>query len=121
MWKVLTAIVQATSLFLYISASAQPAPDAQAILKKVNETYLNLKSYHFEYKTVIDSKTERDGLTSTTRDERLSRITAVRPDRIRVETQDSLSSVLFIADGHTVWLYSSLLNAYTKRAPGTVD
>ncbi|MBO0725456.1 MAG: redoxin domain-containing protein [Blastocatellia bacterium] len=121
MWKVPTAVVQATILFLYISASAQPAPDAQAILKKVNETYRNLKSYQFEYKTVSGSRTERNGLTATTHNESLSRITAVRPDRIRVETQDSLSSVLFIADGHTVWLYSSHLNAYTKRAPGTVD
>ncbi|HEY7180500.1 MAG TPA: DUF2092 domain-containing protein, partial [Blastocatellia bacterium] len=121
MWKVLTAVVQATILFLYISASAQPAPDAQAILKKINETYRNLKSYQFEYKTVIDLRTERDGLTSTQHNESMSRITAVRPDRIRVETQDSLSSVLFIADGHTVWLYSSQMNAYTKRAPGTVD
>ena len=121
MRKVLTALVQATILFLSISASAQPTPDAQAILNKVNETYRNLKSYQFEYKTVSDSKTERDGLTSTMRDERLSRITVVRPDRIRVETQDSHSSVVFIADGNTVWLYSSQLNAYTKRAVGRVD
>jgi thiol-disulfide isomerase/thioredoxin/outer membrane lipoprotein-sorting protein len=121
MRKVLTALVQATILFHSISASAQPTPDAQAILNKVNETYRNLKSYQFEYKTVSDSKTERDGLTSTMRDERLSRITVVRPDRIRVETQDSHSSVVFIADGNTVWLYSSQLNAYTKRAAGRVD
>jgi peroxiredoxin/outer membrane lipoprotein-sorting protein len=121
MWKVLTAIVQGTILFLSISASAQTPPDAQAILKKVNETYRNLKSYHFEYKTVSDAKTEREGLTSTTHSESLSRITAVHPERIHVETQDSYSSVLYIADGQTVWMYSSQLNAYTKRAPGTVD
>ena len=90
MWKVLTALVQATILSLSISAGAQTTPDAQAILKKVNETYRNLKSYRFEYKTVSDSKTEREGLTSTTHNESLSRITAVRPDRIHVETQDSL-------------------------------
>ncbi|MGH9766900.1 MAG: redoxin domain-containing protein [Blastocatellia bacterium] len=78
MWKVLTALVQATILFLSISASAQTTPDAQGILKKVNETYRNLKSYQFEYKTVSDSKTERAGLTSTTHNESLSRITAVR-------------------------------------------
>jgi thiol-disulfide isomerase/thioredoxin/outer membrane lipoprotein-sorting protein len=121
MWKILTALVQATILFLSISASAQTTPDAQAILKKVNETYRNLKSYQFEYKTVSDSKTEREGLTSTTHFESMSRITAVRPDRVHVETRDSHSSVLFIADGQTVWLYSSQLNAYTKRAAGTVD
>ena len=121
MWKVLTALVQGTILFLSISASAQTPTDAQAILKKVNETYRNLKSYQFEYKTVSDSKIEREGLTSSTHDERLSRITAVRPDRIRVETQDSHSSVIFVADGQTVWMYSSQLNAYTKRASGRVD
>ena len=55
MWKVLTALVQATILSLSISAGAQTTPDAQAILKKVNETYRNLKSYRFEYKTVSDS------------------------------------------------------------------
>jgi thiol-disulfide isomerase/thioredoxin/outer membrane lipoprotein-sorting protein len=120
MWKVLTAL-QATILFLSISASAQPMRDPLAILKKVNETYRNLKSYQFEYKTVSDSKTEREGLTSSMHDERLSRITAVRPDRINVETQDSHSSVRFIADGQTVWLYSSQLNAYTKRASGKED
>src|SRR2546428_5198403 len=114
MWKVLTALVQARILFLSISAGAQTPPDAQAILKKVNETYRNLKSYQFEYKTVSDLKTEREGLTSTTSDESLSRITAARPNRIRVETQDSHSSALFIADGKIVWLYSSQLNAYTK-------
>jgi len=121
MWKVLTALVQGTILVLSISASAQTPPDAQAILKKVNETYRDLKSYQFEYKTVSDSKAERNGLTSTTHSERLSRITAVRPDRIRVETQDSYSSVLLIANGQTVWIYSSQLNAYTKRSPRTVD
>jgi peroxiredoxin/outer membrane lipoprotein-sorting protein len=121
MCKVLTALVQATILFLSISASAQPTPDPHAILKKVNEAYRNLKSYQFEYKTVSDSKTERDGMTSTMRDERLSRITAVRPDRIHVETKDSHSSVIFIANGQTVWMYSSELNAYTKRASGSVD
>src|SRR5215470_7190814 len=99
MWKILTALVQATILFLSISASAQTTPDAQAILKKVNETYRNLKSYQFEYQTVSDSKTEREGLISTTHNESLSRITAVHPDRVRVETRDSHSSVLFIADG----------------------
>src|SRR5262245_28137414 len=121
MWKVLTALVQGTILVLSISASAQTTPDAQAILKKVNETYRDLKSYQFEYKTVFDSKTERNGLTSVTHNESLSRITAVRPDRINVEAQDSHSSVLFIANGQTAWLYSSHLNAYTKRAVGAVD
>ena len=121
MWKVLTAPVPAIILFLSLSASAQPTRDAHTILKKVNETYRNMKSYQFEYKTISDSKTEREGLTSSMRDERLSRITAVRPDRIHVETQDSHSSVVFIADGQTVWLYSSQLNAYTKRASGKVD
>src|SRR5262245_694672 len=120
MCKALTAL-QATILFLSISASAQPNPDAQSILKMVNETYRNLKSYQFEYKTVSDSKTEREGLTSTLGDERLTRITAVRPNRIHVETQDSHSSVIFIADGQTIWMYSSQLNAYTKRASGKVD
>ena len=45
----------------------------------------------------------------------------VCPDRIRVETQVTHSSVVFITDGNTVWLYSSQLNAYTKRAVGRVD
>lgn len=121
MCKVLTALVQATILLLSISASAQPMRDPHAILKKVNETYRNLKSYQFEFKTVSDSKTEREGLASSMRDERLNRITAVRPDRIRVETQDSHSSALLIADGQTVWMYSSQLNAYTKQASGKVD
>jgi outer membrane lipoprotein-sorting protein/thiol-disulfide isomerase/thioredoxin len=121
MRNVLTAHVPATILFLSISASAQPGPDAQTILKKVNETYRNLKSYQFEYKTVSETKTERDGLTSTMRDEKLSRITVVRPDRIRMETKDSHSSAFFIADGKTVWEYSSELNAYTKQAAGRVD
>lgn len=121
MRKVQTALVLATILFLSISASAQPTHNAHTILKRVNETYRNLKSYQFEYKTVSESKTEREGLTSSMREERLSRITAVRPDRIRVETQDSHSSVIFIADGQTVWLYSSQLNAYTKRASGRLN
>jgi hypothetical protein len=67
MWKVLTAPVPAIILFLSLSASAQPTRDAHTItiLKRVNETYRNMKSYQFEYKTVSDSKTEREGLTST--------------------------------------------------------
>src|SRR5215470_9161034 len=121
MRKVLTALVQASTLFIYISASAQTTPDAQDILKKVNDTYRNLKSYQFEYTTVSDSKTEREGLTSTTHVESRNRITAARPNRINVETKDASSTTTFIADGQTVWLYSSQLNAYTKRASGTVD
>ncbi len=121
MWKFLTVLVQATILFLSISASAQTTPDAQEILKKVNETYRNLKSYSFEYKTVFESTTEREGLTSTTHNESLSRITAVRPNRLRAETKDSNSTALLIADGQSVWMYSSQMNAYTKQAAGTVD
>src|SRR5215510_6493143 len=121
MCKVLTAVVQATILFLSISASAQTTPDAQAILKKVNETYRNLKNYQFEYKTVTESKTEREGLMSSTHNESRCKITALRPDRIQAEQQDSHSSVTFVSDGQSAWMYASDLNAFTKRPAGTVE
>src|SRR5262245_24795914 len=122
MCKALAAIcVQTMVLFLSISASAQTTPDAQAILRKVNETYRNLKSFQFEYKTVSESKTEREELTSSSHTANRSRIAALRPDRIHAEVQDASSSVTFVADGQSVWMYSSELNAFTKRAAGTVD
>lgn len=122
MCKIVTAVaVQTIVLFLSVSAGAQTAPDAQTILKKVNDTYRDLKSFQFEYKTVSESKSEREGLTASTHNESRSRITALRPDRIHAETQDAHMSVMFVSDGQSAWMYSSELNAYTKRPAGTVD
>src|SRR5262245_49025912 len=100
MYKILTAVaVWVLFQSLSLSAGAQTTPDAQAILKKINETYRNLKSYHFEYNTVNETEKEREKLTFTSHYERRGRVTAVRPNRMYFEQKSPDSTVIFAADG----------------------
>jgi cytochrome c biogenesis protein CcmG, thiol:disulfide interchange protein DsbE len=102
-------------------ASQTTAPDAKAILKQVAETYKNLRSYHFEGRYTWEHTTEAMGLKDKTNREELFVNAAIKPDRTRIESKNTIFSVTTVSDGKTNWVYAPAANEYTKTDKGSVN
>ena len=97
---------------------SQDQMEPQALLKKVSETYKNLKRYHFEGVTVMESKAGEGQVRSESRSEETFSIAAVKPDRMRGEMRSPTFSLLTVSDGRTDWVLASATNQYTKKPAG---
>lgn len=96
------------------SVSQTAAPDAKALLRRVAETYKNLRSYHFEGRHTTEQVIESMGLKDETKREELFVIAAIKPDRSRIESKSIQFSVTSVFDGKTKWVYTPGANEYTK-------
>ncbi len=95
---------------------SQPsALDAKAILKQVVETYKNLKSYHFEGRYTTEQRIEAFGVKDEMRREELFVAAAVKPDRSRLESNNTTFTSTSVVNGKTKWVYAPGPNEYTKR------
>ena len=104
-------------LFLLTSTSlSQERDEARGILKKVAETYRNLKSYYFESNIVVHVKR---GQTQVTIDSPIV-LAAVRPDKMRMEIKRSpmMLDWVVISNGSTTWEFIPTRNEYTKKSGG---
>src|SRR3989442_1214956 len=88
----------------------QTAGDAVQLLKRVSETYRNLKSCHFEGVTRV--RTQSSSVQHLL--ETPFVVAAVRPSLLRVETKNSLTAMLTVSDGETTWNYMPRIHEYTR-------
>jgi thiol-disulfide isomerase/thioredoxin len=89
-------------------APGQTGPD---ILKKVSETYRELKTYHFEAQVVSESVSESNESRS-----RSTRISAAKaPNLRRIETKGGQTAAARIFDGETVWEYRPGPNQFARQ------
>jgi outer membrane lipoprotein-sorting protein len=96
---------------LMAMAGAGAAQDATGILNRTAESYRHIQSWDIEQSVVAETRG-----AAASRTERRERY-AVVEGKHRWEQGDRLS----IADGQSVWTYSSQTNQYSKRDQGPVD
>ena len=109
--------VLAGAFFIAAGISAAVGGDAQAILQKVADTYANLKSYHFEGKTVAETKA---GTTDSTSETGFS-IAMSPPNKLRVEFRYANAGTwMRVSDGKTTMRYRSLTKEM-KKDPASPD
>lgn len=106
------------NLFAIRVARAQAPPpqvSAQELIKRVSETYTNLKTYSLE--GVMVEKNESLALKSReeSRIERPISIVAQSPGKLRMETWFGPTLVTVISDGKSLWLYAPKEKEYIKR------
>jgi peroxiredoxin/outer membrane lipoprotein-sorting protein len=102
---------------IIIPLFSQNSQDVQALLKKVSDTYKNLKSYHFEGTTTMEMKSE--GLQQKM--EMPMVIAAAKPGKTRLEIKNPMAGMLRVSDGETTWVYIPRLKQFTKKAAATVE
>src|SRR5262245_44810235 len=101
MYKLATTAAFSLMLILLTSvavAQNQSQLDAQAILKKVEETYRNLKSYQLEYRLKTERAQEGDGLKSTYSNEEAGKISVVKPGKANVEWRSTANKQMAVSD-----------------------
>jgi outer membrane lipoprotein-sorting protein len=111
------AVLIISMLFLLTSISlSQERDEARGILKKVAETYRNLKSYYFESNIVVKVKR---GQTQVKMDSSIV-LAAVKPDKMRMEIKKSpmMLDWVVISNGSTTWEFIPTRNEYTKKPGG---
>lgn len=80
--------------------TALPAQDdAVQLLRRVSDTYKNMKSYHFESEHRIDRTSELHGSW----DKGHTTLIVASPDRVRFENVESSGSYYLVSDGKTLW------------------
>lgn len=93
------------------------AQDANAILKKVGDTYSNLESFHFEGTTVGETKMGNTG----SRTETQFSLAWVSPNKVRVEYRyTSAGTWLRVSDGKTMTRLRSITKEF-KQEPASAD
>lgn len=87
------------------------------VLRKMTETYKNLKSYHFEGTQSTEMTTE--GMHNSM--EVPFVLAGVRPAKSRVEMKNSMFGTLTVSDGETTWTYMGVTKQYTKESVVKVE
>jgi outer membrane lipoprotein-sorting protein len=91
----------------------QTQPEAMELLKKVAETYRNLKSYHFEGVEIRETR----GEGTYSRTESPFVWASEKPGKFKMETKAPLyMRMIWVSDGQTAWNYNARLNQYTKKS-----
>ncbi len=98
--------------------SQTTSPDANAVLRRVGETYTTLSSYHFEGKYTHEQVIESMGLRDESKREELFVTAAIKPGSSRIESKNTHFSVTSVSDGKTKWVYAPGANEYTKTWEG---
>lgn len=104
-------------LFLLTSMSrSQERDEARGTLKKVAETYRDLKAYYFEANIVVQVKR---GQTEVKIDSPIV-LAAVKPDKMRMEITKSpmMLDWVLVSNGSTTWEFIPTRNEYTKKSVG---
>ncbi len=102
---------------MIIPLLSQSSQDAQGLLKKVSDTYKNLKSYHFEGTTTMEVKAE--GMQQKM--EMPMVMAAAKPGKTRLEIKNPMTGMLRVSNGETTWMYIPRLKQFTKRTAATVE
>ena len=100
--------VSALILWACLPAAAQEQ-DAATILRKVEQTYKDLKSQYIEATIVIDMKTQ--GM----RMEMPTTMAILKPDKVRFEIKNPMMGTQTVSDGQNTWMYMAMLKQYTKK------
>lgn len=122
--KMLRAVYSLAALLIIGTvslASAQSTLSAQEIMKKVSESYRELKDYEFEYSIKRETRREGNGLRSiSNQHEHVVTVAATAPDRWRVTVRRPEDSSLAVCDGSTMWVYVPDWQQYLRRPAAPV-
>jgi len=89
------------------------ADDASQILKQTEETYREVKSYHFEGSTVSETKVEK----SVSKSESSFVVAFEKPNKFRVEyVYPTAGNWVRVSDGKTTWKHRSITKELTQAA-----
>ncbi len=109
MWCKLAIVL----LFLLptLSLSEERSTDARELIRRVSRNYRDLQSYYFE--GLLRTEIEGEGFYQ--RIELPVIVSAVKPDKTRIEIKHSLEGFLIVTDGNNTWEYVSRLKQFTRQ------
>jgi thiol-disulfide isomerase/thioredoxin len=87
---------------------------AKELLRKVAETYRNIKTGRFEFESVTERTSEQSASRRTVH----SKTLIWQPGKLRVETTGTREPTILISDGQTSWEYFPETNEFTKTPAG---
>src|ERR1700730_9716528 len=90
---------------------------ADAICRKVAETYKGLRMYQFAAQKTVEFSTH--GVNAN--EESYYALAAVKPDKIRLTYKDRNRELLIVAAGETTWKYMLNTKQFTKESIPTMD
>ena len=93
------------------AAFAQSQPNVTEILNRVNSTYQNLGSFHFEAQYINEER--RDGVTIKSESKRI--LAHDSQERVRVEFKNPNFEFIKLFDGKTMWTYFPGSKQYSGR------
>jgi thiol-disulfide isomerase/thioredoxin len=99
-------------LTLMVPLFAQTQPDAKDLVKQSGEALNKLRSYQYESEIATEMAVPKNPLKITM----TSSVTAINPDKKRVESKSQVGSTTLVSDGEYTWTYVAMLNQYTKKA-----
>ncbi len=91
--------------------SGERSTDARELIRRVSRSYQDLQSYYFEGLL----RTEIKGEGFYQRIELPVVVSAVKPDKTRIEIKHSLEGFLIVTDGDTTWEYVPRLKQFTRQ------
>ena len=99
---------------LFAPGARSPAqqPSAADLLKKVSDSYANLKNYYFEVRSTRSFNTP--GRYISPEESRIV-LAVAAPDRLHFEIRAPQNNQLTVSDGATTWTYLPQYKQYTKE------
>src|SRR5260370_34684144 len=111
-------LVRLCTLLAVISGLARAEnPGAEAICRKVAETYRNLRMYQFAAQLTIDYNLRGSSASGETH----YALAMVKPDKIRLTKTDQDRELIIVSDGETTWKYLPRTKQYTRESVATLE
>jgi thiol-disulfide isomerase/thioredoxin len=95
----------------------QTLPDGKSLLDQSKDAFTKFRSYQYEMNLTTEVTVRNDPSKMTVSTTTLTTlVSAVNPDRKRIETKSAPAGTMIVSDGEYTWTYIATLNQYTKKA-----
>lgn len=95
----------------------QALPDGKTLLDQSKDAFLKFRSYQYEMSMTTEMAVWNNPAKMTVSTTTITTsVSAINPDRKRVETTSQPAGTMIISDGEYTWTYIAPLNRYTKKA-----
>src|SRR6266567_303068 len=111
-------LVRVCVLLVVISGLAySESLSADAICRKVTETYRNLRMYQFAAQLNIDYNVRGSAAGGETH----YALAMVKPDKVRLTKKEQDRELIIVSDAETTWKYLPRTKQYTRESVATLE
>jgi thiol-disulfide isomerase/thioredoxin len=104
-------------LLLLLLPFPQTLPDGKTLLDQSKDAFLKFRSYQYEMNMTTEMTAQDDPAKMTVSTTTMTTaVSAINPDKKRVETTSQPAGTMIVSDGQYTWTYIAPSNRYTKKA-----